>query len=286
MKVAVIGANGQLGCDVCEAFREQGDDVTELNHNVIDVSDFNSVLSKLSVAKPDIVINTAAMHKVEDCENSHNLAFAVNTIGAKNLAMISNDLDFVLVHISTDYVFDGAKKEPYVETDCPGPLNIYWLTKLGGEYFIQNIASKYFILRVSGLYGKNPCRAKGGLNFVDLMLKLAGETDEVRVVADEILTPTFTVDVAKQIYELTKNNYYGLYHATAQGSCSWYQFAANIFEISCTNVKLSVADPSEFETKVPRSKYCVLENRALENLGLDVMQHWEKSLKKYLCTGI
>ncbi|GAG16689.1 unnamed protein product, partial [marine sediment metagenome] len=232
MKVAVIGANGQLGCDVFTTFSDSGCEVIQLNHDAMDVVDFDSTRTRLEQANADVIVNTAAMHNLDGCEAEPTKAFAVNGIGARNLAILANELDFVLFHISTDYVFDGVKRTPYVETDCPMPLNVYGNTKLAGEHFVKTIAKKHFVLRVSGLYGTNPCRAKGGSNFVNLMLKLAKERDEVRVVDDEVLTPTFTEDIAKQIISMRDVHEYGLYHVTAQGSCSWHKFAAKIFELS------------------------------------------------------
>jgi len=164
----------------------------------------------------------------------------------------------------------------------PNPLNVYGNTKLSGELFVRTIANKYFVLRVSSLYGMNLCRAKGGRNFVTLMLKLAKERDEVRVVNDEILTPTYTVDIARQIVHLLQCTDYGLFHVSAQESCSWYEFAGKIFEITNASVHLSKADPGEFPAKVPRPKYSVLENKALQSVGLDIMPHWSVGLQKYL----
>lgn len=282
MQIAVIGANGQLGIDICKAFNSNGDEVIELNHDTFDISDSKAVPEKLAAIQPDFVINTAAMHNVERCEENPAQAFAVNGIGARNLAIASKTAGFTLFHISTDYVFDGAKNAPYVETDIPRPLNVYGNTKLSGEIFIQTIAEKFFILRVSGLYGKNLCRAKGGLNFVSLMLKLAKERDEIRVVDDEFVSPTFTEDVAKQVVHLVNGTNYGLYHVTSQGSCSWHNFADKIFERTETSIKLTPAAPGEFPAKVPRPKYSVLENAALKSAGLDIMPHWEEGLKRYL----
>jgi dTDP-4-dehydrorhamnose reductase len=221
------------------------------------------------------------MHNIDACEADPLKAFAVNGIGARNLAMLSNELDFTLFHISTDYVFDGFKKTPYVETDPPRPLQVYGNTKVSGEFFIQAIAKRFFILRVSGIYGINPCRAKGGNNFVKTMLKLAKERSEIRVVDDEILAPTFTEDIARQIVAMLDCNRYGIYHAAAHGQCSWHAFAAKIFEFSDSKVKLSVAEPSEFPAKVPRPKYSVLENARLKALGLDLMPDWEDGLQRY-----
>ena len=282
MRVAVIGANGQLGCDVCSAFSDSGYEVIPLNHDIVDIADFDSAEKNLEQTKADVVVNTAAMHNVDACEREPLKAFAVNGIGARNLAILSNKLDFVLFHISTDYVFDGTKRTPCIETDCPRPLNVYGNTKLAGEYFVQTLARRYFVLRVSGLYGTNPCRAKGGINFVNLMLKLAKERDEVRVVDDEVLTPTFTEDIAKQLVSLREVNKYGLYHATAQGSCSWYKFTHKIFELASVKIKLSIASPNEFPMKVPRPKYSVLENAGLKALNLDIMPPWEDGLRRYL----
>ena len=282
MKVAVIGANGQLGSDVYRVFQDNGDDGIALNHDTFEVSDFKTVDSVMHDIMPDLVVNTAAMHNVEGCEIDPARAFAVNGIGARNLAQVSNEVGFTLMHISTDYVFGGSKTSPYIETDCPEPLNVYGNTKLAGEYFLRIIAEKHFVLRVSGIYGKNPCRAKGGLNFVSLMLKLAEQHNEIRVVDDEILTPTYTLDIANQIVRLMDSDAYGLYHVTAQGHCSWYQFAAKIFEFAGTKIKLNVAGPGEFPSKVPRPKYSVLENRGLQNLSLDIMPPWEIGLKRYL----
>jgi dTDP-4-dehydrorhamnose reductase len=282
MKVGVIGANGQLGCDVCEAFLEHGNEVIQLNHDVLDITDFNSLKSKLKLTKLQIVINTAAMHNVEACEAAPDKAFQVNGIGAMNLAKLSNEFDFTLFHVSTDYVFDGSKKSPYIETDLPLPLNVYGNTKLAGEYFIRSTAKKHFVVRVSGLYGTNPCRAKDGTNFVKTMLRLAKERTEVRVVDDEILTPTYTKDIAKQIVALSGVDRYGLYHVTANGGCSWYKFATKIFEFSGSKVKLSIADPNEFKAKIARPKYSVLGHGALKAINLDKMPQWEDGLKRYL----
>ena len=195
LKLAVIGANGQLGCDICNAFKKNNNDIIELNHDIIEIADIDSVSKVLKEVRADVVINTAAMHNVDKCEADPLNSFKVNGIGAMNLALICNEINSTLLHISTDYVFDGTKKSPYIETDRPVPLNVYGNTKLSGEHFIESIAQRFYILRVSGIYGKNRCRAKG-LNFVDLMLKLSKERDEVRVVDDEILTPTFTADIA------------------------------------------------------------------------------------------
>ena len=284
MKVAVIGANGQLGIDVSREFKGNGDDVCELSHSDIEICSLKSVREALFGAKPQIIVNTAAMHNVESCEKEPQKAYEVNAVGPQNLAVVAGQLGAVLIHVSTDYVFDGSKKEPYLESDAAMPLNVYGNTKLAGEAFIRSNADKYFILRTSALYGRNPCRAKGGRNFVDLMLKLASERDELRVVNDEVVSPTATTELARQIVALSRTDNFGLYHATAEGSCTWYEFAKQIFELANVKTNVGVATPNEFPSKVPRPKYSVLENNALKVSGLNSFRTWEEGLRSYLAS--
>ena len=282
MKVAVIGSNGQLGADLVDEYRSTGAVTTGLTHEDIDISSLDGTRRILAGVRPEVIVNTAAMHHVENCEKDPVRAYEVNAIGARNLAMVARELDAKVIHVSTDYVFNGAKVQPYVEDDRPAPLNVYGNTKLAGEAFLHGMGEKYFVVRTSALYGRNPCRAKGGKNFVDLMLKLGSERDEVRVVDDEIVTPTATAELAKQIVILARTDHYGLYHATAEGSCSWYQFAKAIFAQEGIRTKLNVASSAEFPAKVPRPKYSVLENRALKTFGLNSLQAWQNGLSSYL----
>jgi dTDP-4-dehydrorhamnose reductase len=282
MKVAVVGANGQLGTDVVAVFSRNGDEVFPLTHSDIDLASMESTSTRLRQLHPDLVLNTAAMHNVEHCERDPAMAFAVNGLGARNLSLVAKDLDATLMHVSTDYVFDGAKQTPYVESDSPNPLNVYGNSKLSGEYFVRTILPKHFVLRTSAIYGKSPCRAKGGLNFIELMLKLARERDEVRVVDSETVTPTSTLEIAEQMATLSRCQVYGLYHATAEGSCSWYEFAQEIFALTNTKVNLRIAGTNEFPTKAPRPKYSVLENGGLKAKGLNAFKPWRDGLRRYL----
>ena len=281
-KIAIIGANGQLGQDLVCEFHSNQDQVIPLTHQQIELAALESVQTCLQALRPDVVVNTAAMHHVENCEARPDEAFAVNGIGARHLATVTRSLNCVLIHLSTDYVFDGAKDEPYTESDLPRPLNVYGNTKLAGEHFIQAENPRHFVLRTSALYGVNPCRAKGGLNFVELMLKLARERGKVRVVDSEIVSPTSTSELARQIVFLSRSDAYGLYHATGEGSCSWYHFAAEVFRLTGTAVDLQVAAPGEFPIKVARPKYSVLENRRLKQLGLNQFSPWQTALHDYL----
>ncbi len=282
MKIAVIGANGQLGSDICDALEANGDELVKLTIKDIDIVDKNSIESAFENLSVDFIINTAAYHNVELCEENQIKAFEVNALGSLNLANLANNIDIPVLHISTDYVFDGEKKAPYIETDRPVPLNVYGNTKLSGEYFISTVAKKYYVLRVSGIYGTNPCMAKG-YNFVDLMIKLSKERDEVRVVDDEFLTPTYTGEIANQIVKMVHTNpKYGLYHVTAEGSCSWYEFAKEIFKLTESTVKLNRANPGEFAIKINRPKYSVLENRGLKEQNINIMSNWKDGLLKYI----
>jgi dTDP-4-dehydrorhamnose reductase len=283
MKTTVIGADGQLGTDISAAIDKAGYPLSRLTIEDIDVSRMDSVSNVLKEIKPQLVINTAAFHHVEKCEDDPVRAFEVNALGPRNLAAVCNDLGAILMQISTDYVFDGKKQAPYVETDKPMPLNVYANTKLSGEHFVEAIAGKYYILRVSGIYGKAPCIGKGGMNFVELMIKLSREREEVRVVDNEILTPTSTVEISNQIVKMIESDTkYGLYHVTAEGSCSWYEFAGEIFEITKPKIKFNRAAPGEFAVKVNRPEYSVLENKCLKDQGINIMRHWKEGLRTYL----
>ena len=285
MKIAVIGADGQLGTDVVKAFNGNGDEVASLTHSDIELTNRDLSADRLTALRPNIIINTAAMHHVDKCEQDPEKAFAVNGLGAKNLALIAGAIGAKLMHVSTDYVFDGEKRTPYEESDAPRPLNAYGISKLSGEYFVRSTVKEHFVLRTSGIYGKSPCRAKGGLNFIELMLKLARERGEVRVVDDEFVSPTSTRDIARQMVALSRSESYGLYHATAEGSCSWNAYAREIFDLAGVKVNLLVAGPNEFPIKVPRPKYSVLENAGLKRQGLNVFQSWQQGLREYFSSA-
>jgi dTDP-4-dehydrorhamnose reductase len=282
MKVAVIGANGQLGTEIVAAFAARGDAVKALDHADVEISSLTSVESSLRSLRPDVVINTAAYHHVDKCEADPALAFAVNSLGARNVAQVTDSLAAKLVHISTDYVFDGGKRAPYTEQDLAAPLNAYGNSKLSGEYFVRSSNPRHFVVRTSAIYGPNPCRAKGGLNFVELMLKLSREREEVRVVDDEFVSPTTAREIARQLVVLSGTTEYGVYHATAESSCSWYEFARAIFDLTGAKVRLERARPGDFSAKVPRPKYSVLENAALKTRGLNLFTHWKNGLESYL----
>ena len=280
MKIAVIGANGQLGSELCEQFEEKHQ-VIGLTHNDIEITDIDNVKTVMSEIQPDTIINTAAYHNVPECEKNPDISFQINAIGALNLAKIARDMGSILVHYSTDYVFDGDKKEPYHEKDLTNPLNIYAMTKLNGEILIKNYCTRYFIIRISGIYGKTVCRAKGS-NFITTMEKAARERDVVKVVNDEILTPTPVFEIANNTARLIETEGFGLYHMTGEGHCSWFEFAGVIFKELKYKTPLISCTSDEFPSEIKRPSYSVLENHKLKSVNLNLMSHWKDGLINYL----
>jgi dTDP-4-dehydrorhamnose reductase len=280
MKIAIIGANGQLGTDLKEVLSGQNE-VTGLNHSDIEITDIDSVSSVLASVKPDIVLNTAAYHVVPEAEKFPDKAFSINGTGVLNLARVCHDKGIRLLHYSTDYVFDGLKQKPYTEEDRPNPLNVYANTKLSGEYFAMNYSDRSFVVRVSGIYGKVPCRAKGG-NFITTMIKLAKEKPEVRVVDDEVLTPTPTLSIARNTADLIKTDAFGLYHMSCEGEVSWYEFAKTIWETLKLETPLYPTSVKDFPLTVKRPFYSVLNNANLRKTGINNMPHWKEDLIQFL----
>ncbi|MCD6099190.1 MAG: dTDP-4-dehydrorhamnose reductase [Candidatus Marinimicrobia bacterium] len=277
MKVAVIGANGQLGSDLVEVF---GEKVIPLTHKDLDVSDFES-LKILKELKPDVIINTAAYVRVDDAELYPEKAFQVNAIGALNVAKVANEIDAINVYISTDYVFDGTKGEPYTEEDAPNPLNVYGLSKYAGEIFTRNYSTKCYIIRVASLYGKAGASGKGG-NFIEFIIQKAKNREEIRVVDEMFMSPTYTKDVARTLKKfLELKPEFGVYHMVNEGYCSWYEFTKAIFEILGWDVELKPIKSSELKRLAKRPRFSALKNKKLEELGLK-MKPWRKALEEYL----
>jgi dTDP-4-dehydrorhamnose reductase len=284
MNVLVTGANGQLGSDVISYFMAQGCKVIPVTHADLDITDAPALTKAITSIKPDVVINTAAYHHVEHCENNPDIARAVNATAVGFLAQLGDKENFRLIHISTDYVFDGEKKAPYVETDAVNPLNIYGQTKAEGEQYVIQAAAQHAVVRISAVYGIEPCRAKGGLNFIRLMLKLAKEKDQLQVVNNEFVSPTHTLAIAAQLYKIaTTPNATGIFHATSEGECNWYEFAMEIFRLTNTKIDVVPVEAANF-SKIKRPGYSVLENARLKQLGINQMPYWKESLEQYLKT--
>lgn len=278
MKTLLIGPNGQLGTDIAKVMP-----TIPMPREKLDITDKQKVFNVLKRHKPDMVISTAAYHQVDKCEDEQGLTFLTNATASQYLAEACREIKACLVFFSTDYVFgaDKSRTKPYTETDQEGPVNVYGTSKLAGEKIIQYILDKYFILRICGLFGKAGSAGKGG-NFVETMIRLAKEKGEVRVVNDQVLTPTYTVDIAARLKDILKTKNYGLYHLTSEGQCSWYQFAKKIFELTGLKVKCQPVNSKQFPTRAQRPKFSVLANKKLKTLKFKPMPLWNDALKRYL----
>ena len=279
MKVALIGADGQLGSDLMKALKDH--DLLPLYYPDFDVTKPAVAKEILSKLKPEIVINTAAYHRVDECEDNPQESFRVNSIAIRDLALLCRELDLVLVHFSTDYVFDGKKKNPYTEDDVPNPLSVYATSKLTGEYFVRNILNRYFLIRTCGLYGEAGCWGKG-TNFVDIMISLEKKGHPLRVVNDQWITPTSTAELAVRIEELIQTDHFGLYHLTNEGQCTWFEFAEAIFSLLGKKPDIVPVDTETYGAKALRPPYSVLENKKAKEIGLTDFSPWKEALRDYL----
>ena len=285
MKILLIGVDGQLGNDINAYFSQKGMEVEGLiGLNDSDICEFEKTKEVIVSSTPDLIINTAAFHNVDLCEDEAITALQVNIAGVKNLATICRESDIPLMHFSTDYIFDGEKGRPYIESDCPNPLSLYGISKLGGERVIQYMLKDFYLIRLTGLYGHTGCVGKGNINFVEMMIKLGREKKEIRVVDDQVMTPTSTMDVTEKLYELILTGKYGIYHMTNTGSCSWYEFALEIFRLTGMNrdIKVLPISSKEFGAKAIRPGYSVLDNYNLRKLGIKDMRNWKEALRDYI----
>lgn len=278
-RVVIIGANGQIGREFVKAFNSN---LIELTRNELDITEYEKVRKKIEEIKPDVLINTAAFHKTDECEKDIEKAFRVNSFAVKNITDICNDNDVTLVHFSTDYVFDGTKREPYTEEDIPNPINVYGLSKLSGENFVKKL-KRYLLIRTAYVFGVGASSQKR-TNLVETLLKSA-KTGKVRAVDDQFFSPTYAKDLAEKIIELMESEKYGIYHLTNIGKCSVYDFAKKIFEFVGINPELertSLEEVNANPEKAKRPRYSVLTSINLKKQGISQMRRWEDALADYL----
>ena len=280
MKYAVLGAAGQLGRDLCP--RLPGD-VVALTRAQADLTRAEETRRTLSELKPQVVVNCAAYNFVDRAEAEPEAAFAVNAWAVRELAQICRDLDCTFVTFSTDYVFglDQARSTPYREDEAPGPLSVYGLSKLAGEYLVRAVCPKNFVIRTCGLYGVWGSGGKGG-NFVETMLRLGAQGKPVRVVNDQVCTPSYTPDVAAATGALIASGRYGLYHLTNSGCCSWYELASGIFEAAGMRVDVVPITSQEYAAAARRPAYSVLDSVAYRSLQLPTIRPWREAVAAYL----
>jgi len=280
LRIAIFGVEGQLGSALAAALSPH--DIVPVTEARADLRDADAVRGAVDAARPDWVINAAAMTHVDRCETEPVPAFEINAMGARNVARAAQSAGAALVQVSTDYVFDGRKSGAYTEADRPNPLGVYGMSKLAGELFAGNECERHYVVRTSGLYGTATCLGKG-TNFVETMLRLAGERSELRVVEDERLTPTYADDLATQLFRIVETSPPpGVYHATNTGACSWFDFAREIFRLEEVSIPVTGIPASEWETPTRRPANSVLDNAALAENGIDVMPDWKDALSRYL----
>jgi len=284
-KIVIIGAKGQLGSDLIRVLgKEKQWMVYPFDHKDIEIADKNSFVSVFDELKPDSIINTAAFHNVEETEKNPSKAFEVNTIGVRNLAEYCEERNCTFYTVSTDYVFglDSTRHTPYRETDVPGPLNIYGNSKLSGEYAVCSTCSRFYVIRTSGLFGKTGPSGKNGRNFIETMIYLASQRDTIQVVNDQIMSPTYTLDLAKQIASFLLIDAYGVYHVSSEGSCTWCEMAKFIFSTLKINVIVEPVSTSFFPSIVKRPGYSVLDKSHLQSLTRSFMREWKCMVTDYL----
>lgn len=283
-RVLLIGANGQLGTDIADVLSADSRfALTPLDHGQVEICRKDSVAEAVRACRPDFVVNTAAFHQLDRCEEEPERAFAVNAAAVKGLCDVCAGARATLVHFGTDYVFGGERRTPYAETDPAWPVNVYGASKLAGENVVRASWERHYVLRVSGLYGKAGPRGKG-LNFPDLMVKLARERGELKVVDDQVLTPTATRSVARRLGDLLERVPYGLYHFSDEGECSWFEFAGAIVDLAGIPARVVPVKTGFFGEKTRRPPYTVLSKEKVRR-ELGRLPDWRESLSEYLRSG-
>ncbi|MBU1164098.1 dTDP-4-dehydrorhamnose reductase [Patescibacteria group bacterium] len=279
-KILILGSNGMLGRDLVQAFLDF--DVTAWDIEDLDITDSDQIVQKISELKPEIIINATGYTNVDGAETNEELANQINGHAVGELAKTASQIDAILVSISTEYVFDGQEKDVYDETSKPNPINVYGKSKALGEELLQKNCQKYYLVRSSWLYGKNPQVGKPrGMNFVDLMLKLAAKNKQLEVVDDQFGKPTYTVDLAQAVLQLIENKKpFGIYHLVNEAEklgVSWYEFAQKIFALKNITVDIKAVKTAERPDKAKRPEHAVLINTKAEKLS-----SWEDALREYL----
>ena len=276
MKVLVTGANGQLGYDVVKELQKQNIECYGATRKDFDIVDFEATENFIINYMPDVVIHCAAYTAVDKAEDEQGLCYLVNASATENIADICKKINSKMLYISTDYVFDGTKDGFYEVDDKPNPINVYGKTKLFGEQAVQKILDKYFIVRISWVFGEH------GNNFVKTMLRLGRKHKEINVVADQYGSPTYTADLAPLLVEIIQTDKYGIYHATNEGVCTWAEFAEEIYKIAGMDVKVNYITTAEYPTRAKRPMNSRLSKNSLVINGFYVLKNWQNALKNYL----
>lgn len=273
MKIAVTGADGMLGRAIQKVF--SGDELVPFSRAGLDITNLDQARKSVRDAQPDVLIHAAAFTDVDACEADPEKAYLVNGIGARNMAIACEEINCPILHISSDYVFDGTKGSAYDEWDRTNPINHYGLSKLMSEQFITSLTNKYYIIRTSWLYGP---RAR---NFVDTIKRLLAEKDELQVVNDQFGSPTFTEDLAGALRQIIGKGY-GTYHVTNSGVCTWHEFAVKIAELMQINKPIMPVTSEQFKRPAKRPTQSGLNNTMLRLEGIPPLRHWSEALEQYI----
>lgn len=276
MKVLVTGVKGQLGYDVMAELAKRNIEAIGVDIDEMDITDKISVEKVIGEAAPDVVVHCAAYTAVDAAEDNEALCRRVNAGGTRNIAEVCKKLDCKMVYISTDYVFDGQGTRPWEPDDERHPLNVYGQTKYEGELAVQENLFKYFIVRIAWVFGKN------GKNFVKTMLKLAETHDKLTVVNDQFGSPTYTYDLARLLVDMIQTDKYGIYHATNEGICTWYEFACEIFRQAGVKIEVTPVPASEYPAKAKRPENSRLDKSKLTENGFERLPSWQDALGRYL----
>lgn len=275
MKVMIIGSEGMLGHDLVDVLSPIHEVVTT-TIDTLDITDIDKTIETVKKNNPDVLIHAAAITDVDGSESNLDLAYKVNAIGTRNVAVACKEVDAAMVYISTDYVFDGTNTTPYFEYDQTKPLGVYGKTKHTGEVYVRDILNKFYIVRTAWLYGYH------GPNFVTTMLNLAKNTNDISVVDDQVGSPTYTVDLANAVSTIINRPAYGIYHFTNSGHCSWFDFATEIFKQAGVEVNLKPVTTEEFPRPAPRPKYSVLNHYSWKMEGYPPIRNYKEALKDYM----
>ena len=276
MKVLVTGVKGQLGYDVVKELNKRGIEAVGVDIEEMDITDSECVNKVITDATPDAVIHCAAYTAVDAAEDNVEVCRKVNADGTQNIAKVCKELNIKMIYISTDYVFDGKGTRPWEPDDERHPLNVYGQTKYEGELAVQNTLDKYFIVRIAWVFGVN------GGNFIKTMLKLAETRNRLTVVNDQFGSPTYTYDLAKLLVDMVQTEKYGIYHATNEGICTWYEFACEIFKQAGIPVEVVPVSAAEYKAKAPRPENSRMSKDKLEENGFERLPSWQDALKRYL----
>lgn len=276
MNVLVTGVNGQLGYDVVKELEKRGHQSIGVDREEMDLTSTEQIKECIENIKPEAIIHCGAYTAVDKAEDEEELCRRVNAIATKEIAEHAKELDIPMIYISTDYVFDGTKDGEYTEEDIPNPINIYGKTKYEGEVYVQELLEKYYIVRISWVFGEN------GNNFIDTMLRFSKERESLNVINDQVGSPTYTNDLAPLLIDMIESDRYGIYHATNEGYCTWYEFAKEIFRIADSDIQVNKINTYEYPTKAIRPLNSRMSKQKLKNMKFTTLKNWKSALDEYI----